>query len=221
MLEFIIQNKEILKFFYTFAIAAICAAIVLKTDRLFNLSSHQGIRYLRNAFLFYGVGFIIRSLTEVQFLPSQFLKVIFEFSLIMAGFFLLYSLLWKKIEIEPKENTSSLFNPKIAVFYFLALTLALLDSVWQTYSFMFFSQIALYAFASVISFQNYKNRGKERKFLKFYFIAMVLSLGAWTLNAVTALLLQWNQTFVISVYIINLIIFSLFLYGVVNVTRGK
>lgn len=221
MLEFIIQNKEILQFFYTFAIAAICAVIVVKTDRLFHLSLHQGIRYLRNAFLFYGVGFIIRSLIGVRFIPHGILNVLFEFFLIMAGFFLLYSLLWKRIEISPKKYTSSLLNPWIIIFYALALIIAIIDNLWETYTFMFFSQIILYVFASVKSFRNYKNKGKQHKFLKFYFIAMVLSLFAWTLNAVTALIFRWNQILVFGVYSMNLIIFFLFLYGIINVTKGK
>jgi len=221
MLEFIIENREILKFFYTFAIAVICAAIVIKTDRFFNLSFHQGIRYLRNAFLFYGIGFVIRGLVELPFLPYKFLNVLFEFSLITAGFFLLYSLLWKKIEPHPKEHESSLFNIRITVFYSLALVIALFDSLWQTYAFMFFSQIALYISASIISFQNYQNKGKQHKFLKFYFIAMILSLVAWTSNAIAALVFHWNQLTVIGVYVMNLIIFLLFLYGIINVTRSK
>ncbi len=219
MLEWIIENKEILKFFYTFVIALVCAIVVIKTDRLFGLSFHQGIRYLRNAFLFYGVGFIIRSLLDIPFFPYRLLSILFEFFLIMAGFFLLYSLLWKRLESSPKKYTSSLFNPWVFLFYSLALVISLIDNLWRTYVFMFFSQIMLFTFASVISFKNYMNNGKKHKFLKFYFVAMFLSLTAWTLNALAALFFQWDQTFVIGVYIINLAIFLLFLYGVIKVTK--
>jgi len=218
MLEWIIENKEILKFFYTFVVAAICAVIVLKTDRLFGLSSHQGIRYLRNAFFFYGGGFIIRSLLDVSFFPYKLVNILFEFFLIMAGFFLLYSLLWKRIETTPKNYTSSLFNPLMFLFYCMALIIALLDNLWGTYIFMFFSQIGLFISASIISFKNYINNGKKHKFLKFYFAAMLLSLGAWSLNAFAALV-QWRLRFVAGVYLINIITFLLFLYGIIKVTK--
>ena len=216
MLEWIIENKELLKFFYTFLIAGICAIIVVKTDRLFGLSLHQGIRYLRNAFLFYGIGFIIRSLLVVQPLPYIFINILFEFFLIMAGFFLLSSLLWKRFKISTKS--SSLSNPWILVFYLMALIISIIDNLWATYSFMFFSQILLFTFASIISFKNYINNGKKHKFLKFYFAAMILSLVAWSLNAFAALV-QWRLRFVTGVYIINIAIFLLFLYGVLKVTK--
>ena len=216
MLEWIIENKDLLKFIYTFLIAGICAIIVVKTDRLFGLSSHQGIRYLRNAFLFYGIGFIVRSLLEIPSLPHDLLNVLFEFFLIMAGFFLLYSLLWKRFKTSTKF--SSLLNPWIIIFYLMALIIALVDNLWGTYILMFFSQIFLFIFASVISFKNYIKNGRKHKFLKFYFAAMVLSLGAWALNAFAALYL-WRLRFVGSVYLINIVIFLLFLYGVLKVTK--
>ena len=218
MLEWIIENKELLKFFYTFVIALVCAIIVIKTDRLFGLSFHQGIRYLRNAFLFYGVGFIVKSLLGISVLSMRFVNILFEFFLIMAGFFLLYSLLWKRIETAPKNYTSSLFNPWVFLFYSMALIIALIDNLWQTYIFMFFSQIILFISASIIAFKNYRNNGKKHKFLKFYFVAMLLSLVAWTVNAVAALYL-WRLRFVVSVYIINIVIFLLFLYGIIKVTK--
>ena len=217
MLEWIIENKELLKFIYTFLIAGICAIIVVKTDRLFGLSSHQGIRYLRNAFLFFGVGFIVRSLLGIPSLPHDMLRVLFEFFLIMAGFFLLYSLLWKRFKTFIKF--SSLFNPWILIFYLMALIIALIDNLWSTHILMFFSQILLFSFASIISLKNYIKNGKKHKFLKFYFVAMVLSLAAWTLNALAALYFKWDQAIVLNVYVINIIIFLLFLYGVVKVTK--
>ena len=218
MFEWIIENKELLKFFYTFVMALICAVIVIKTDRLFNLSFHQGIRYLRNAFLFFGAGFISRSLLEFPSFPQALLNVVFEFFLIMAGFFLLYSLLWKRLETAPKNYTSSLFNPKVLLFYSMALIIALIDGILGTHIFMLFSQIALFTSASIISFKNYQNNGKEHKFLKFYFVAMLLSLAAWTINTIAALYI-WRLRFVVGVYIINIAIFLLFLYGVIKVTK--
>lgn len=217
MLEWIIENKELLKFLYTFLIAGICAIIVVKTDRLFGLSLHQGIRYLRNAFLFYGIGFIVRSLLGIKSMPHNLLNILFEFFLIMAGFFLLYSLLWKRFKTHTKS--SSLLNPWIIVFYLMALVIALIDNLWGTYTLMFFSQILLFSIASVISFKNYLKNGRKHKFLKFYFAAMILSLAAWTLNALAALYFNWSQGMVLNVYVINLIIFLLFLYGVVKVTK--
>ena len=118
------------------------------------------------------------------------------------------------------ENySSSLFNPRIFLFYFMTLVIVILDYLWGTRFFMFSSQVILFAFASVISYNNYKRNGKQHKFLKFYFLAMVLSLLAWFSNAFAELYFKWNKGILIEVYILNIIIFLLFLYGVVKVTR--
>lgn len=221
--DLIIENKELLKIFYALIIAIICIFIVIKTNRLFKISSHQGIRYLRNAFFFYGMAFIVRYFFGVLSFHSNIydflIKVFFESFIIMAGFFLLYSLLWKKIESE--ANFSSLFNKKIGIFYGMTFVLVFLDFIWSTGYFMFASQIILFFCASIVSFINYKNNGRRHKFLKFYFIAMLLSFTAWILNALAALYFDWDKGIMMSIYGINIIFFLLFLYGIIKVTKIK
>jgi|SRR3989344_5425068 len=226
MFNLIIENKEIIKLFYGIVIGLICLIIVLKTDRLFRISLHQGIRYFRNAFLFFGIGFIIRYLLGALFSYEFFsysyypiFNILFEFFLIMAGFFLIYSLLWKKFEELHEPYRSSLLNIKIVVLYIMTFVLVFLDYIWKTYSLMFFSQIVLFVFASLISIINYIKNGEKYRFLKFYFLAMLLTLSAWTLNALALLYFNWNQNIIISSYILNVIIFLLFLYGVVKITK--
>jgi len=220
MYEWIIQNKDILKLFYGLAITLICAIIVIKTDRLFRLSLHQGIRYFRNAFLFYGMGFLIRYISGNFFQENYyfFTNFLFEFFLIMAGFFLLYSLVWKKFEDSKRHSVSSLFNSRILLFYLMAFVISVLDLIWSTHSFMFISQIILFVFATAISYSNYQSNEKG-KFLKFYFVAMLLSLIAWILNFLATLTFDWNSLMLINVYGLNIIIFLLFLYGVIKVTK--
>ena len=116
----IAENINLLRFFYSMFIAFVCLIIVVKTDRLFRISSHQGIRYFRNAFFFYGLGFILRYLLGTTTINPTIMKIVFEFFLIMAGFFLIYSLLWKKLDNE-KSDLSSLFNLRIFLFYSLTI----------------------------------------------------------------------------------------------------
>jgi len=212
----IAQNKDLFRFFYSILIVFICLIIVLKTNRLFRISSHQGIRYFRNAFFFYGVAFMIRYFLAV---PSYFIlmRTVFEFFMIMGGLFLFYSLLWKKFE--SSKEISSLFNSKILIFYVLALIIVVLDYLWQTYDFMFFSQIILFGFASIISYTNYKKDEKKHKFLKLYFIIMVLNFIAWTLNFIFASFLGWRLRWVANIYVINVVVFLIFLCGVIKLTK--
>ncbi len=222
----IVENKELLKIIYALIITIICFFIVIKTNKLFKISSHQGIRYLRNAFLFYGMAFIVRYFFGVLHfhnslgnIYSFLIKVFFESFIIMAGFFLLYSLLWKKLR--SKANFSSLFNKEIALFYGMTFVFVFLDFIWHTGAFMFISQIILFLCALIISFTNYKNNGKRHKFLKFYFMAMLLSFTAWILNALAALYFDWDKGIMMGIYGINVIFFLLFLYGIIKVTKIK
>ena len=214
--RFVAENKELLRFLYSIIIAFICLIIVLKTDRLFRISEHQGIRYFRNAFFFYGVAFIFRYFLSKS-IYFNYMKLIFEFFLIMAGFFLLYSLLWKRFELKPSE--SSLFNSKIFIFYFLALILVSLDYLWGGYLSLFLSQIILFGIASIISYKNYRVGGKEYRFLKLYFIVMFLNFFAWFLNFIFASFLDWRLRWLANIYVLNVIIFLIFLYGVVKLTK--
>ena len=226
--EWLVANKEILKIFFGLIIGVICTAIVLRTHRLFKLSFHQGIRYFRNAFLFYGIGFLVRyilgALLFFNLINSVYRPIItgiFEYFLIMAGFFLLYSLIWKNIEGENTKYSSSLINPKISLFYVMTLILVLLDCFWGGLSFMFVSQVILFLIASIISYMNYSKGKTQYKFRKFYFIAMLLNFLAWLSNMLVVFFFNYNQNVIINIYLLNLVVFILFLYGVVKVTRLK
>ncbi len=223
--SWIIDNKDLLEIIYALAISLTCALIVMKTDRFFRLSLHQGIRYFRNAFFFYGVAFVIRYfLGIVSDMPYSYysaVKIAFEYFIVMAGFFLLYSLVWKRFEPSRKEYTSSLFNIKIAIFHLMAIVIVVMDLLWQSYFFMFLSQVLIFIYASIISYINYRKSGKQHKFLKFYFASMLLGLGAWILNLIAAFYLEWNKTVLVDIGVINGIFFLLFLYGVLKVTKTK
>jgi len=226
--DFIIQNKEILKILYGLIIGFICLIIVLKTDKLFRISFHQGIRYFRNAFFFYGLGFITRYVFGTPLLADYFnqyyfliIKILLEFFLIMAGFFLFYSLVWKKFEAHRKGYFSSLLNPPIFIFYILTFLIIFLDNLWKSYFFMFSSQIIIFILAFAISLINHvRDEGKHR-FLKFYFLAMILSFIVWVLNSLAAFFINWDQIILINVSGINIILFLLFLFGVIYITNIK
>ncbi len=219
MLDIIIENKELIKLIYGIIVTLICVFIVLRTDKLFRLSMHHGIRFFRNAFFFYGIAFAIRHVLPTIYSCPATTKFFFEFFIIMAGFFLLFSLIWKKFEISKQKLYSSLFNKKLLIFYTMAFVVVLLDYIWSAFCFMFLSQIILFISASIISYVNFRKKGSQRKFLKFYFVAMMLSLIAWILNAIAALYLEWSPVALISIYILNIIIFLLFLYGIINVIK--
>ena len=128
--NFIAENIELFRFFYSILIAFICLIVVVKTDRLFRISFHQGIRYFRNAFVFYGIAFIVRYvfgyLIYFGYISWDYFNavtLVFKYFLIMAGFFLLQSLIWKRVEGPNIECRSSLVNPRIIIFYIMSFVI--------------------------------------------------------------------------------------------------
>lgn len=224
MIEWFAQNKDVLKIIYSLILILICIIVVVRTNRLFRLSSHQGIRYFRNAFFFYGIGFFARYILGSNYIEEYFslsgviLTGVFEFFLIMGGFFLLYSLIWKRIESE-KGPYSSLVNGKILMFYLMALIIVILDQIWHQYLLMFLSQIVVFAITIIISYSNYQKNITKGKFLKNYFLAMIFGFIAWVLNFLAGIYFNWHQGILMGVYGLNLILFLLFLIGVVRVTK--
>lgn len=220
--SFIINNKEIFKVFYAFFIVAVCMSIVIKSHRFFQLSSHEGIRYFRNAFFFYGLAFIVRYFLIFLFFDdlSQyrfFIDVFFEFFIVMAGFFLLYSLLWRNFD--GRNRYSSLFNSKISIFYVMSLIIVVLDLIWGRFNFMFLSQTILFLILSFLSYSKYTKSKSKSSFLRLYCLAVLLSFIAWILNAIVILFFDLNKIFIINVYLLNTIFFFLFLWGVIRAER--
>lgn len=217
----ILNNKIILEALYTLIIVAICMIISIKADRFYQISLHNGIRYFRNAFIFFGAGFLARYifglLSDLALNNLAIVKVAFEYLIIMAGFFLFYSLIWKKFASQ--KEYSSLFNSKIIVFHFMALVLSIIDVVWETYNFMFFSQIIIFFYTTIISLTNLRN-SEKRKFLKSYFVGMLLVLSAWVLNFLAAEVFLWSPRILIGIGFINIAFFFLFLYGVIRNTKS-
>jgi hypothetical protein len=195
--------------------------IFLKTDKFFKLSSHEGIRYFRNAFFFYGLAFLTRYFFGVFFdteIGNIIIWAIFEYFIVLAGFFLLYSLIWKKFN--SSDEYSSLFNPRVIVFHLMAVIIALLDVLGGSYNLMFFSQIIIFFYVSLISYSNY-SKNPQRKFLKFYSVAMILELFAWILNLIAAEIFLWGREFWLIVGFINIIFFLLILFGIIKTIKIK
>jgi hypothetical protein len=223
--DLIVANKELIKLVYGIVIGIICLVVVLRTHKMYHFSKHEGIRFFRNAFLFYGIAFIVRYIlggaNVFGYSDANYyaiIKILFEYFLIMGGFFLLYSLLYKKLRTD-KDHLSSLISLRSFVFYVMAFILAILDYIWGFYYFLFFSQIILFGILSIMSYNNYRKDKGKHSFPKFYFVAMIVALIAWLLNAIAPIYFNWSRAVLIEVYVLNIIVFLLFLYGVIKITK--
>ena len=225
--SWLIENHEFIKLLFTLNVAIISFIIVFKTHKMYHLSEHEGIRYFRNAFLCYGLAFLLRYLVSVQYdltyghivSDSFFMgfRIAFVFFMVMASFFLFYSLLFKRFTT--KNSHSSLFNARIFIFYALALIIGILDFILGNYSMMFFSQIIIFSFAGGVAFEKYGQVQKKSGFLGLYLWIILLIMITRILNFIVSYFLVWNKYGVIGIYLLDAIIFLLFLYGIIKVTR--
>ncbi len=105
---------------YTLIVVFLCFTIYYKTREIFDLTKHEGIKYFRITFLFFGLAYIFRFISVLLklmvitfdiYFPMHIFKI---FPLVFIGYFstmailsLTYSILWKKLHI---EHTFLLFN---------------------------------------------------------------------------------------------------------------
>jgi len=113
---------------YTVVITAFCFLIFFKTKEIYDLTKHNGIKFFRYTFLFFGLSYASRLLLHLFMLYNG---IIFEMginrraflplsNLIMAYFstmailYLAFSTLWKRIKIRHLALYSNLFAVIIA-----------------------------------------------------------------------------------------------------------
>jgi hypothetical protein len=217
-IDIIFQNMELLTLIYAFFITFVCSILILKIDRMFKLSDYQGLRYIRNSFFFYGMAFIslfVLGRLQVQSFQSYpyIIWFLFKFLITSAVLFLLYSLVWKKIEKNKSHN--SLFNLRSVSIYSISIILSLLGT-----NVFYISQIILNLAILSSSIRNLIKEKNKYPFLKYYSIAICASLLHWVSGYLVELGVQAVSLVIFSIAG-NLAFFMIFLGGILNVTKTK
>lgn len=211
---------------YSLVIIVCSLMIYFGTKELYELSSHKGIKYFRQAFLFFAIAYFFRSI--IKFILSYFsLGRIFDFSpkifgLIigsltlfifiyfssMAILYLLYSVMWKKWNQSPK---------RVYIFHLLAFIISLAITLSRNYLVYLGVNILLFfivLFIVSVSHKNTKVKTKGNK-QNLYGIYLLLSFF-WILNIISILIPEFFQTSQLFIYIASLVIFLMMLYKVIK-----
>ena len=221
------HHRALIELVYALFVIVPSMIIFVRTRVLYAVSAHQGIRYFGNAFLSFAVAFSLRFVANVYgsllaedwvLLPTA-LFVLFEYVIALAGFYLVYSLVWKQFEIKGVRVCKS----KVGLLHALAILVAVLDFALSpvTQYFLFLSQIIIHGYAIVLSWANYKAAKRRRTFLQIYFIIMVLAFVGWTANFLGIFLIKIFPFIWLYLYGITATIFVLFLAGVLRVTAWR
>jgi len=213
---------------YSLVIIVCSLMIYFGTKELYELSSHKGIKYFRQAFLFFAIAYFFRSFIKfilVYFsvnrildisprifapLLSQVTLLLFMYFSSMAIFYLLYSVMWKK------WNGSS---KKIYLFHLLAFIIS--ASIILSRNALIYLGVNILLFIIVLfvvytSYQNTKKKPKGHKH-NLYVIYLLLSFFL-ILNIIDILIPEFLQIFQLFIYIASIIIFLMMLYKVLKKT---
>jgi len=210
--------------FYSFIIIVCSLMIYFGTKELYKLSSHKGIKYFRRAFLFFAVAYFFRSFikfiltyfkinTTLNILPSamHFLigpltLFVFMYFSSMAIFYLLYSVMWKEWEKNPR---------KIYMFHLLAFVIALVSISFNN-TFMYFGMNLVLLVCVVFAFYVSRKQTWRRKTKQNLHIIYTLLFSFWILNIIDILIPDFFQTFQLFIYLISAGLFLAMLYKVLK-----
>jgi hypothetical protein len=209
--------------FYSFVLIVCSLMIYYGTKELYELSSYKGIKYFRQAFLFFAVAYFFRSVIKfillyfgvngiIDFSPITFgatglvTQLLFVYFSSMAIFYLLYSVMWKK------WNHNSY---KIYLFHIVALVIALV-SILSRNPFVYLGLNIFLLFVVVfVVYTSYQHKKNKKKGHNLYWIYLLLS-AFWILNIVDTLIPKFFQGFQLFIYLASTLIFLLILYRVIK-----
>jgi len=209
---------------YSLVIIVCSLMIYFGTNELYELSSHKGIKYFRQAFLFFALAYFFRSFIKFiiiyfnvgtildisprtfGFVFGQMTLIVFMYFSSMAIFYLLYSVMWKKWNGNSK---------KIYLFHLLAFIIALSSILFRN-PFVYLGMNLLLLFFVIFTFYVSYKQSKQKRTKHNLHVIYTLLFSFWTLNVIDILIPEFFQMFQLFIYIASLIIFLIMLYKVLK-----
>lgn len=204
---------------YSFIIIVCSLMVYFGTKELYELSFHKGIKYFRQAFLFFAIAYFFRSFVKfimmyfhigriIDFFPRFFFGpitlFIFMYFSSIAVFYLLYSVMWKKWEGNSR---------RIYLFHVLAAALSAVTMLSHDFLVLIGLNIFLLAF---IVFVVYVARKDSRKKKNSLYVIYALLLVFWVLNIFDILVPGFLEAFKLLIYLASLGIFLIIVYKVLK-----
>lgn len=204
---------------YSFIIIVCSLMIYFGTRELYNLSSHKGIKYFRMAFLFFAIAYFFRSFIKfiiqyfniqeiLEFSPQAFGPVslfLFMYFSSMAIFYLLYSVMWRKLNGNSK---------KIFLFHLLAIIISIVSIASRDSWVHLGINLFLFIFVAVILYIAHKNK-HQTKGHRLYTTYILLFIF-WILNIIDILIPRFLHTYQLFIYLASSLIFLIILYKVIK-----
>ena len=209
---------------YSFIIIACSLMIYFGTKELYELSFHKGIKYFRQAFLFFALAYFFRSFIKfalVYFNVGQIFDIyprtfhfglgqialfIFMYFSSIAIFYLLYSIMWKKWNGNSK---------KIYLFHLLAFVIAISSILFKNPLVYLGINFLLLLFV-IFTFHISRKQSNHKKTKHNLHIIYTLLFLFWTINIVDILIPNFFRTFQLFIYLASSGVFFAMLYKVLK-----
>ena len=199
---------------YSVVLMAICMTIYFKTEELQKLSQHKGIKYFRRTFLFFAISYFFKFITRiiifgfgprqnlVTLLPAAATYFVSIYTSIVALFYLVYSISWKK--------TGKYTH--IELFWHLIAFVTGVMTVFLNQGLVFVvAQMVLLIYGIIKAFT-------KKKKTKLYLIYLLL-LAFWTLSIVDIFIPNMLFQLQLAIYLASIGLFSIILFKVLKSTK--
>ncbi len=224
--SFYLTNETWISMLYYLFISALAYLISMRVDKLYQFSGHQGIKIFRHAFIFFSLTFFIKALILssvwwsislisngiLAWMIMDILYLLLAYFFTLSSAYLVYSLLWRRFKL------SWIIVSLIHLIAFLVGLLYILFPGISDHVF-FLPQIVILSVGSLVAFRKYKSMRKRKVngFLQLYFIAFIMMIIGIILNYLGYM----SSSPLAGLYSrgMTLIIFLIFIYGVLKITR--
>lgn len=210
---------------YSVIVISLCLLVYYKTKEIYQLTTHRGIYYFRNAFLFFALGYSFKIIASILHLYHVGRIFALTFNLGKGAFFLFMipsayassiailflaqSLIWKKFELRSR------FAKCLVHLILLIIVFAIFLLGSPKYLLLF--QIVLFLFVLLLGFYLYY---KEKHISKLY-IVYVLLFVFWILNILSFIVARFFSGVILSLNLISIGVFFLIAWKVIKIVNVK
>lgn len=205
---------------YSFVIIVSSLMIYYSTKEMYELSAYKGIKYFRYAFLFFAIAYFFKSFIKillVYFGVSRIIDInpsfmgtitlfVFMYFSCLAVFYLVYSLMWKKL-----NGNSGILLISHLLSVLISLIITTTREVWVFLGVNLFI-LAIAVFAIIVAHKKSKYKKKSSNIYVIYILLFIF----WILNIIEVLIPSFLQLYQILIYLASLGVFLTILYKVLK-----
>jgi len=168
-------------------VVILCFLIYLKTRESYELTKHSGIKYFRDAFLFFGLSYVARFFFSLIFLSRMAFDIHIPRNIIMPGFifimgylstigifYLMFGFLWKK------------FDNKMIIIaaHGIAALLSIIAFTTRSHLILLYLQSIFLIVAIILSIMLHKGKKITQTIMFYYLLCALWLINLWIISRI-------------------------------------